>query len=129
MNFVLILLVNVIAIPMSIVWKEISNEVWNKRVLGWALGVYLFTAIVAIGFAPLELNDDYERYDFQYQYNEENQYELDTLYDRGVKGWVSKSGEGDEKFRDAFMIFMIEGKIEGIRWQNSGYRKKYHLGR
>ena len=120
MNFVLILLVNVIAIPMSIVGGKLAMKFGTKRVLGWALGVYLFTAIVAIGFAPLELNDDYERYDFQYQYNEESgQYELDTLYDRGIKGWVSKSGEGDEKFRDAFMIFMIEGKIEGIRWQDS----------
>ncbi len=120
MNFVLILLVNIIAIPMSIVGGKLAMKFGTKRVLGWALGVYLFTATVAIGFAPLELNDDYERYDFQYQYNEqENQYELDTLYDRGVKGWVSKSGEGDEKFRDAFMIYLIDGQIEGIRWQNS----------
>ena len=120
MNFVLILLVNIIAIPMSIVGGKLAMKFGTKRVLGWALGVYLFTATVAIGFAPLELNDDYERYDFQYQYNEqENQYELDTLYDRGVKGWVSKSGEGDEKFRDAFLIYLIDGQIEGIRWQNS----------
>ncbi len=120
MNFVLILLVNIIAIPMSIIGGKLAMKFGTKRVLGWALGVYLFTATVAIGFAPLELNDDYERYDFQYQYNEqENQYELDTLYDRGVKGWVSKSGEGDEKFRDAFMTYLIDGQIEGIRWQNS----------
>ena len=119
-NFVLILLVNIIAIPMSIVGGKLAMKFGTKRVLGWALGVYLFTATVAIGFAPLELNDDYERYDFQYQYNEqENQYELDTLYDRGVKGWVSKSGEGDEKFRDAFLTYLIDGQIEGIRWQNS----------
>jgi len=124
MNFVLILLVNIIAIPMSIVGGKLATKFGTKRVLGWALGVYLFTAIVAIGFAPLELNDDYERYDFLYKFDEDSeQYELETLYDRGVKGWVSKSGEGDERFRETFMIFMIEGEIDGVRWQDSDIEK------
>ena len=33
---------------------------------------------------------------------------MTTLYDRGVKGWVSKSGQGDIAFRESFFEYMFE---------------------
>ena len=72
-----------------------------------ALGVYCVVAILAVGFAPLELEDDHGRYDFQYDWSESNEaYMLSTLYDRGVDSWVSDSGDGDAAFRDAFMTYL-----------------------
>ena len=95
MNFALILLANVIAIPMSIVGGILAVRYGNKAVLGGAIGVYMVVLIIATGFAPLEMDGEHERYDFRYDYlPESNEYELSTLHDRGVKGWVSKSGPG-----------------------------------
>ena len=72
-----------------------------------ALAIYCLVAVAAVGFAPLELEDDHERYDFQYDYDEEtDNYTLTTLYDRGVDGWVSADSEGDAEFRDAFGTWM-----------------------
>ena len=112
MNFVLLLMVNLTAVPMTVVGGKLANRFGTKRVLGWSLGVYAIVAILAVGFAPLELEDDHDRYDFQYDFKdelgEEGEYELTTLYDRGVKGWVSKSGQGDIAFRESFFEYMFE---------------------
>ena len=122
MTFVLLLMVNITAVPMSVVGGKLANRFGTKRVLGWSLGVYAIVAILAVGFAPLELEDDHERYDFQYDFNEEaGEYELATLYDRGVKGWVSKAGEGDLAFRESFFEYMFEAKPDGVnnsRWND-----------
>lgn len=107
MNFVLLLMVNIVAIPMTIIGGKAARRFGTKEVLTGALVVYCVVAILAVGFAPLDLDDDHERYDFQYDWDEANSaYELTTLYDRGVDAWVSDSGEGDAKFRDAFIEFL-----------------------
>jgi MFS family permease len=123
MNFVLLLMVNITAVPMSVVGGKLANRYGTKRVLGWALAVYAVVAILAVGFAPLELEDDHERYDFQYDFNDEigegGEYELTTLYDKGVKGWVSKAGLGDLAFRESFFEYMFEtlpDDSENSRW-------------
>ena len=68
---------------------------------------------MAVGFAPLDLDDDHDRYDFKYDWDEsDSTYKLTTLYDRGVDAWVSDSGEGDAKFRDAFMEFLQDDSGE-----------------
>ncbi|MDG1540840.1 MAG: MFS transporter [Candidatus Thalassarchaeaceae archaeon] len=122
MNFVLLLMVNITAVPMTVIGGKLANRFGTKRVLGWSLGVYSVVAILAVGFAPLELEDDHERYDFQYDFNDETgEYELTTLYDRGVKGWVSKSGDGDLDFRDSFFEYMFEtvpDTSESERWSD-----------
>jgi len=125
MNFVLLLIVEIVAIPMTVVGGKLAGRYGTKRVLGWALGVYSFVALLAVGFAPLELADDHERYDFQYDYDEETgEYDLTTLYDKGVKGWVSKSGEGDEAFRGAFFAYMFDSITEGDRWSEDDVVKQ-----
>ena len=122
MNFVLLLMVNITAIPMSIVGGKLADRYGTKRVLSWALAVYSLVAILAVGFAPLELEEEHERYDFQYDFNDESgEYELTTLYDRGVKGWVSKAGGGDQAFRDSFFEYMFESVPEtsqSERWSD-----------
>ena len=124
MNFALILLANIIAIPMSIVGGILAVRYGTKAVLGGAIGVYMVVLIIATGFAPLELESDHDRFDFRYEYIvETNEYELSTLHDRGVKGWVSKSGPGDEDFRNAFLKYMIEGGLEGEVWSDSDIEK------
>ena len=107
MNFVLLLMVNIVAIPMTILGGRAARRFGTKPVLTTALGVYCVVAILAVGFAPLELEDDHGRYDFQYDWSESNEaYMLSTLYDRGVDSWVSDSGDGDAAFRDAFMTYL-----------------------
>ena len=107
MNFVLLLMVNIVAIPMTIIGGKAARRFGTKEVLTGALIVYCVVAILAVGFAPLDLDDDHDRYDFQYDWDgSDSTYELTTLYDRGVDAWVSDSGEGDAKFRDAFMEFL-----------------------
>ena len=40
--------------------------------------------ILATGFAPLDLEDDHDRFDFRYDYDSESdEYVLSTLHDRG----------------------------------------------
>lgn len=113
MNFVLLLMVNITAIPMSVIGGRLASKHGTKKVLGVALSVYCVVAVLAVGFAPLDLDDDHERYDFQYDWNEdEGVYELSTLYDKGVDGWVSKEGAGDAEFRDSFLSFLKEGEDE-----------------
>ncbi|RAH06401.1 MAG: hypothetical protein CMA00_002355 [Methanobacteriota archaeon] len=124
MNIALILLANIIAIPMSIVGGMLAVRYGTKAVLGGAIGVYMAVLIIATGFAPLDLGDDHERFDFRYDYIEEtDEYELSTLHDRGVTGWVSKSGPGDEDFRNAFLSYLIEGSLEGDVWSDSDIEK------
>ena len=56
--------------------------------------IYCFVAVVAAGFAPLELEgeEDAERYDFTFEWDEDTQvYELTTLYDRGYENWVGET--------------------------------------
>ena len=113
MNFILLLMVNITAIPMTILGGKLASRFGTKLVLAMALAVFSLVAVMAVGFAPLELDDDHERYDFQYDYNRQNgDYELSTLYGKGVKGWVSKSGEGDHEFRDSFMEYLFESSID-----------------
>ena len=120
MNFALILLANIIAIPMSVVGGMLAARYGAKSVLGGSIGVYMVVLIIATGFAPLDLEDDHDRFDFRYDYDEESgEYVLSTLHDRGVKGWVSKSGPGDEEFRNAFLDYMIEGDLDGDVWTDS----------
>lgn len=113
MNFILLLMVNITAIPMTILGGKLASRFGTKMVLAMALAVFSLVAVMAVGFAPLELDDNHERYDFQYDYNRQNgEYELSTLYGKGVKGWVSKSGEGDHEFRDSFMEYLFESSID-----------------
>ncbi|MGB1461378.1 MAG: MFS transporter [Candidatus Thalassarchaeaceae archaeon] len=120
MNFALILLANIIAIPMSVVGGILAARYGAKSVLGGSIGVYMVVLIIATGFAPLDLEDDHDRFDFRYDYHEESgEYVLSTLHDRGVKGWVSKSGPGDEEFRNTFLDYMIEGDLDGDVWTDS----------
>ncbi len=113
MNFILLLMVNITAIPMTILGGKLASRFGTKLVLAMALAVFSLVAVMAVGFAPLELDDNHERYDFQYDYNRQNgEYELSTLYGKGVKGWVSKSGEGDHEFRDSFMEYLFESSID-----------------
>ena len=113
MNFVLLLMVNIVAIPMTIIGGKAARRFGTKEVLTGALIVYCIVAILAVGFAPLDLDDDHDRYDFKYDWDEsDSTYKLTTLYDRGVDAWVSDSGEGDAKFRDAFMEFLQDDSGE-----------------
>mgnify|MGYP001238504277 FL=1 len=113
MNFVLLLSANIVAIPMTIIGGSLASKYGNKNILGGALTIFCVVSVLGVGFAPLELGDNHERYDFQYDWNEEEgAYKLSTLYDRGVDGWVSESGEGDEDFRVAFLSFLKNGDSE-----------------
>jgi len=113
MNFFLLLVVNITAIPMTIIGGRLADRFGTKRILAIALAVFSLVAVLAVGFAPLELEDDHNRYDFQYDYNEQDgEYEISTLYDKGVKGWVSKSGEGDAEFRISFVEYLFDSFID-----------------
>ena len=105
MNIALLLTVNIVAIPMSIVFGKLADHKGTKFSLMLALLIYCFVAVTAAGFTPLELEgeSDAERYDFAFEWNNETQmYEMTTLYDRGYEGWVSEKGAGDTAFRDNF---------------------------
>jgi MFS-type transporter involved in bile tolerance (Atg22 family) len=105
MNVMLLLTVNIVAIPMTFVFGKLANVKGTKFALMLALLIYCAVAVAAAGFAPLELEgeEDAERYDFQFEWNEETGlYEMTTLYDRGYEGWISEDSEGDTVFRDAF---------------------------
>ena len=113
MNFVLLLSANIAAIPMTIIGGKLASKYSNKNILGAALTVFCIISVLGVGFAPLELEGDHDRYDFQYDWDEEEgAYRLSTLYDRGVDGWVSESGEGDEEFRVAFLDYLKSGDDE-----------------
>jgi MFS transporter, UMF1 family len=105
MNIMLLLTVNIVAIPMTFVFGKLANVKGTKFALMLALLIYCGVAVTAAGFAPLELEgeEDAKRYDFQFEWNEEtNRYNMTTLYDRGYEGWIGEKSEGDDSFRDAF---------------------------
>ncbi|PXY72720.1 MAG: hypothetical protein CXX81_27995 [Methanobacteriota archaeon] len=105
MNIMLLLTVNIVAIPMTFVFGKLANVKGTKFALMVALLIYCAVAVTAAGFAPLELEgeEDAERYDFQFNWNEETGlYEMTTLYDRGYENWIGEKSEGDAPFRDAF---------------------------
>ncbi|HIL66046.1 MAG TPA: hypothetical protein EYG33_07770 [Candidatus Poseidoniales archaeon] len=108
MNIVLLLLVSTIAIPMSLVFGKLADYKGTKFALILALLIYCFVGVTAAGFAPLELEgeEDTNRYDFTFTWNEEAQmYEMDTLYERGYEGWISEEGTGDTVFRENFQPY------------------------
>ena len=105
MNVMLLLTVNIVAIPMTFVFGKLAEKKGTKFALMLALLIYCGVAVAAAGFAPLELEgeEDAERYDFQFEWNEEtNTYEKETLYNRGYEGWIAEDSEGDAAFRNAF---------------------------
>jgi len=113
MNFVLLLSANIAAIPMTILGGKLASKYSSKNILGAALTIFCIISVLGVGFAPLELGGDHDRYDFQYDWDEEEgAYRLSTLYDRGVDGWVSESGDGDENFRNAFLTYLKSGDEE-----------------
>jgi hypothetical protein len=105
MNIMLLLTVNIVAIPMTFVFGKLANVKGTKFALMVALLIYCGVAVTAAGFAPLELEgeEDAKRYDFQFEWNEETElYEMTTLYDRGYENWIGEKSKGDDAFRDAF---------------------------
>jgi len=122
MNVMLLLTVNIVAIPMTFVFGKLANVKGTKFALMLALLIYCGVAVAAAGFAPLELDpktddngdgvpDDAKvteegkstRYDFVFTWNEDSElYEMGTLYGRGYEGWIAEDSEGDAAFRDAF---------------------------
>ncbi len=108
MNVMLLLTVNIVAIPMTIVFGKLADIKGTKFALMLALLIYCFVAVVAAGFAPLELEgeEDAERYDFTFEWNNDTQeYNLTTLYDRGYESWVGETASGDSEFRDNFQQY------------------------
>lgn len=122
MNVILLLTVNVVAIPMTLVFGKLADIKGTKFALMLALLIYCFVAVAAAGFAPLELDptgdedadgvpDDAERYDFTFTWdNATGMYEMSTLYDRGYENWVGETSEGDEAFRENFEEYFPEPK-------------------
>lgn len=122
LNIYLLLTVNIVAIPMTLLFGKLANVKGTKFALMLSLIIYCCVAVVAAGFAPLELDstvkvddkgistvDDAERYDFTFTWNETAQmYELTTLYDKGYEGWISEEGAGDNDFRDAYQQYFPE---------------------
>lgn len=118
LNIYLLLTVNIVAIPMTLLFGKLANAKGTKFALMLSLSIYCCVAVVAAGFAPLELDstvddqgvaEDAERYDFTFTWNETAQmYELTTLYDKGYEGWISEEGAGDNDFRDAYQQYFPE---------------------
>ena len=107
MNILLLLTVNVVAIPMTLLFGKLANIKGTKFALMLALFIYCGVAVVAAGFAPLELESDVTAadsdYDFTFEWdNSTENYNMSTLYDRGYEGWIGETSEGDKEFRDAF---------------------------
>ena len=115
MNVLLLLTVNIVAIPMTIVFGKLADIKGTKFALMSALMIYCFVAVVAAGFAPLELEgeEDAERYDFTFEWDEDGQvYELTTLYDRGYESWVGETSSGDSEFRDNFQEYFPDNSTD-----------------
>lgn len=115
MNVMLLLTVNIVAIPMTIVFGKLADIKGTKFALMTALFIYCFVAIVAAGFAPLKLEgeEDAERYDFTFEWdNATQEYELTTLYDRGYESWVGETSAGDSEFRDNFQEYFPDNSTD-----------------
>ncbi|MBM54131.1 MAG: hypothetical protein CMB36_03780 [Euryarchaeota archaeon] len=120
MNVILLLTVNIVAIPMTLVFGKLADVKGTKFALMLALLIYCFVAVTAAGFAPLKLDpvadgdgdgipDDAERYDFTFTWDESsNMYNMTTLYDRGYENWVGETSDGDAAFRDNFQEYFPE---------------------
>jgi len=136
MNIMLLLTVNIVAIPMTFVFGKLAEKKGTKFALMLALLIYCAVAVTAAGFAPLELDsetdanadgipDDAEltdagdstRYDFVFTWNEnpdennltnDSAYVMSTLYGISYEGWISNTSEGDAAFRDAFQGYFPE---------------------
>ena len=111
MNIMLLLTVNIVAVPMTFVFGKLAAARGTKFALMLALLIYCAVSVTAAGFAPLELEgeEDAERYDFQFEWNNETgMYDMTTLYDRGYEGWIAEDSEGDAEFRDAFQAHFPE---------------------
>ncbi|MGB1955488.1 MAG: MFS transporter, partial [Candidatus Poseidoniaceae archaeon] len=113
MNVILLLTVNVVAVPMTFVFGKLAEKKGTKFALMLALLIYCAVSVTAAGFAPLELEgeEDASRYDFQFEWDDnpdgdnttdDGVYVLTTLYDRGYEGWIAEDSAGDAEFRDAF---------------------------
>ncbi|MDP6899558.1 MAG: MFS transporter [Candidatus Thalassarchaeaceae archaeon] len=113
MNIILLLTVNIVAIPMTFVFGKLADVKGTKFALMLALLIYCGVAVTAAGFAPLELEgeDDAERYDFQFEWDEDPDgdnttddgvYVMKTLYEVPYEDWISSDSDGDAAFRDAF---------------------------
>ena len=107
MNILLLLTVNVVAIPMTLLFGKLANVKGTKFALMLSLLIYCGVAVVAAGFAPLELESDVTAadsdYDFTFEWdNATENYTMTTLYDRGYEGWIGETSAGDKEFRDAF---------------------------
>ena len=113
MNVILLLTVNIVAVPMTFVFGKLAEKKGTKFALMLALLIYCAVSVTAAGFAPLELEgeEDAERYDFQFEWDEnpdgndttdDGAYVMTTLYDRGYEGWIAEDSAGDAEFRDAF---------------------------
>jgi UMF1 family MFS transporter len=119
MNIVLLLTVNVVAIPMSIFGGNLAEKYGTKMVLGTVLMIYCAVAVIAVGFAPLELEDDHKRYDFQYDWNEDDGvYDLTSLYGKTTcctaNSWVSLAGQGDASFRDSYFSYIADTSADSV---------------
>ena len=115
MNVLLLLTVNIVAIPMTIVFGKLADIKGTKFALMTALMIYCFVAVVAAGFAPLELEgeEDADNYDFTFEWDEDTQlYELSTLYDRGYESWVGETSAGDSEFRDNFQEYFPDNSTD-----------------
>jgi UMF1 family MFS transporter len=105
MNIMLLLTVNVVAIPMTFVFGKLADKKGTKFALVLALLIYCVVSVTAAGFTPLELEgeQDAERFDFQFEFDETTgNYTLTTLQNRGYEGWINNDSAGDAAFRDAF---------------------------
>ncbi len=107
MNILLLLTVNVVAIPMTLLFGKLANVKGTKFALMLSLLIYCGVAVVAAGFAPLELDNDVTAadsdYDFTFEWdNATENYTMTTLYDRGYEGWIGETSAGDKEFRDSF---------------------------
>ena len=113
MNIMLLLTVNIVAIPMTFVFGKLAEKKGTKFALMLALLIYCAVSVTAAGFAPLELEgeEDAARYDFQFEWNEnpdgnestdDASYVMTTLYDIPYEDWISNTSEGDAAFRNAF---------------------------
>tara|TARA_B110000444_G_scaffold259555_1_gene303667 strand:+ start:4988 stop:6994 length:2007 start_codon:yes stop_codon:yes gene_type:complete len=115
MNVMLLLTVNIVAIPMTIVFGKLANVKGTKFALMLALIIYCFVAVIAAGFAPLALEgeEDAERYDFTFEWdNDTSEYELKSLYDRGYESWVGETSSGDSEFRDNFQQYFPDNSTD-----------------
>ena len=138
MNIILLLTINIVAIPMTFVFGKLAEKKGTKFALMTALLIYCAVAVTAAGFAPLELdsetdansngvpddaeltkNGDSARYDFVFTWDEnpdgdndtnDAAYVMSTLYGIAYEDWISNTSDGDAAFRDAFQEYFPDRK-------------------